>query len=44
MYKGGYLVILSLLLFAACQKKPGKDNQAKSKPSKSALPAIAINK
>lgn len=44
MYKVGYIVILSLLLFSACRNEPTKDNQAQSKQSKSILPEVAAIK
>ena len=44
MYKVGFFITLSFLLFTACQNKPAKDNQKSVRQSKSVLPEVAVIK
>jgi 3-phytase len=44
MYKIGYLISLSLLLFVSCQKAPNSFDQEQKKPSQSVLPEVAVIK
>lgn len=44
MYKIGYTIAISFMLFTACQDKPSNDNSADIRKSQSVVPEVAIIK